>query len=29
MPAAPAAAAVPRKLLLEIDDFFIMVLCME
>jgi hypothetical protein len=28
MPAAPAAAAVPRKLLLEIGDFFIVVLCM-
>jgi hypothetical protein len=25
MPAAPAAAAVPRKFLLEIDDFFMMV----
>jgi hypothetical protein len=26
IPAAPAAAAVPRKLLLVIDDFFITVL---
>jgi hypothetical protein len=26
MPAAPAAAAVPRKLRLEMDGFFIMVL---
>jgi hypothetical protein len=25
MPAAPAAAAVPRKFLLEMDDFFITV----
>jgi hypothetical protein len=29
MPAAPAAAAVPKKLLLEIGDFFIVVLCMS
>jgi hypothetical protein len=28
MPAAPAAAAVPRKLLLEIPDFFMVSLCM-
>jgi hypothetical protein len=26
MPAAPAAAAVPRKFLLDIDDFFITVM---
>jgi hypothetical protein len=26
IPAAPAAAAVPRKFLLEIDDFFITVM---
>jgi hypothetical protein len=25
IPAAPAAAAVPRKLLLEMDDFFMMI----
>jgi hypothetical protein len=29
IPAAPAAAAVPRKFLLEIGDFFITVLCMK